>query len=98
MRFLSIVKGIACTTLDRKSTRLNSSHITISYAVFCLKKKKHSNRLRHIRHITLLTTFVDYLRNSKGTCDLLLVCLHQHISPRLHYPVMFLFYVSTLPL
>src|SRR5437773_7127205 len=27
-----------CT--DRKSTRLNSSHITISYAVFCLKKKK----------------------------------------------------------
>src|SRR5207248_8121100 len=27
-------------TLDRKSTRLNSSHRTISYAVFCLKKKK----------------------------------------------------------
>src|SRR5277367_173093 len=27
-------------TEDRKSTRLNSSHITISYAVFCLKKKK----------------------------------------------------------
>src|SRR5690349_23724596 len=33
---------------DRKSTRLNSSHVEISYAVFCLKKKKkkkkHSNR------------------------------------------------------
>src|SRR5690606_41723745 len=27
--------------LDRKSTRLNSSHVKISYAVFCLKKKKH---------------------------------------------------------
>src|SRR6266403_5065171 len=27
--------------LDRKSTRLNSSHVEISYAVFCLKKKKH---------------------------------------------------------
>src|SRR5438045_6994083 len=27
--------------LDRKSTRLNSSHLGISYAVFCLKKKKH---------------------------------------------------------
>src|SRR2546423_11803247 len=27
---------------DRKSTRLNSSHCLISYAVFCLKKKKHS--------------------------------------------------------
>src|SRR5207248_7611403 len=29
-----------CDFLDRKSTRLNSSHRTISYAVFCLKKKK----------------------------------------------------------
>src|SRR5688572_31261655 len=29
--------------LDRKSTRLNSSHSQISYAVFCLKKKKNSN-------------------------------------------------------
>src|SRR2546426_4956173 len=28
------------TTVDRKSTRLNSSHLVISYAVFCLKKKK----------------------------------------------------------
>src|SRR5699024_1298549 len=28
--------------VDRKSTRLNSSHVSISYAVFCLKKKKHS--------------------------------------------------------
>src|SRR5207249_10314743 len=29
---------------DRKSTRLNSSHVSISYAVFCLKKKKITNR------------------------------------------------------
>src|SRR5438067_7329271 len=28
---------------DRKSTRLNSSHVSISYAVFCLKKKKHNS-------------------------------------------------------
>src|SRR5437868_9909540 len=28
--------------LDRKSTRLNSSHVSISYAVFCLKKKKYN--------------------------------------------------------
>src|SRR5436309_5111505 len=33
---------------DRKSTRLNSSHVKISYAVFCLKKKKQSKR-RHYR-------------------------------------------------
>src|SRR5438270_4200478 len=31
---------------DRKSTRLNSSHSQISYAVFCLKKKKRSRRAR----------------------------------------------------
>src|SRR3712207_8622360 len=30
--------------LDRKSTRLNSSHANISYAVFCLKKKKNRNK------------------------------------------------------
>src|SRR5438067_7951358 len=30
---------------DRKSTRLNSSHVSISYAVFCLKKKKKSQHL-----------------------------------------------------
>src|SRR5207248_6756222 len=33
---------------DRKSTRLNSSHRTISYAVFCLKKKKAETRTQHI--------------------------------------------------
>src|SRR5207249_6860713 len=32
--------------LDRKSTRLNSSHVSISYAVFCLKKKK-KNKQEH---------------------------------------------------
>src|SRR2546428_4602344 len=31
---------------DRKSTRLNSSHDQISYAVFCLKKKRHNRHLR----------------------------------------------------
>src|SRR5258705_2195957 len=39
---------------DRKSTRLNSSHLGISYAVFCLKKKKNSNARKtiHDRHST----------------------------------------------
>src|SRR2546427_7745256 len=32
---------------DRKSTRLNSSHSQISYAVFCLKKKKNKKKTRH---------------------------------------------------
>src|SRR5437899_8942494 len=40
-RALWRVAGIGCNQgKDRKSTRLNSSHLGISYAVFCLKKKK----------------------------------------------------------
>src|SRR5256885_7184806 len=37
-------------TIDRKSTRLNSSHLVISYAVFCLKKKKLLSFQHVIRH------------------------------------------------
>src|SRR5256885_5270164 len=37
-------------TQDRKSTRLNSSHLVISYAVFCLKKKKQADEV--LRHLT----------------------------------------------
>src|SRR2546426_975282 len=37
---LSVRRDSMPLTLDRKSTRLNSSHLVISYAVFCLKKKK----------------------------------------------------------
>src|SRR5690606_41558570 len=33
---------VSTSATDRKSTRLNSSHVKISYAVFCLKKKKHT--------------------------------------------------------
>src|SRR5438477_4375817 len=48
---------------DRKSTRLNSSHMSISYAVFCLKKKKKKNIIlrrsknldRHSRQLLLYT-------------------------------------------
>src|SRR5205814_3183956 len=38
-RYLSVAR-ITVVQADRKSTRLNSSHLGISYAVFCLKKKK----------------------------------------------------------
>src|SRR3712207_8152018 len=38
---LSLDLGQRQVLIDRKSTRLNSSHANISYAVFCLKKKKH---------------------------------------------------------
>src|SRR2546427_8677473 len=50
---------------DRKSTRLNSSHSQISYAVFCLKKKKtnHKTASRRIRH-TLLPARASYTRSA----------------------------------
>src|SRR5947209_10495870 len=37
---------LAAQLLDRKSTRLNSSHANISYAVFCLKKKKNEEMIK----------------------------------------------------
>src|SRR5437868_8814547 len=40
-------------TLDRKSTRLNSSHVSISYAVFCLKKKKTQDTRTSTPHLRL---------------------------------------------
>src|SRR5690606_41628744 len=40
------IRSSTTTTLDRKSTRLNSSHVKISYAVFCLKKKKQTRNWR----------------------------------------------------
>src|SRR5436853_5996414 len=39
---------------DRKSTRLNSSHLGISYAVFCLKKKKNADMFEEVSFDTLL--------------------------------------------
>src|SRR2546426_8319710 len=47
---------------DRKSTRLNSSHLVISYAVFCLKKKKKKtkNDCYITREYELMTLFVVY--------------------------------------
>src|SRR5437773_5559609 len=56
--------------LDRKSTRLNSSHITISYAVFCLKKKKKTkhlsqhNSLRSLANYTILSHTHTYTISS----------------------------------
>src|SRR3712207_7458250 len=41
-----IPRLVEANTQDRKSTRLNSSHANISYAVFCLKKKTHRTLLR----------------------------------------------------
>src|SRR6266496_2706513 len=67
----------ACTeTGDRKSTRLNSSHVEISYAVFCLKKKKEN--------YSILT---DILNNSVGNYS---IDINFHPAYRLYLKVFFL--------
>src|SRR5438067_6357241 len=43
-RRASLQRGDRRGAVDRKSTRLNSSHVSISYAVFCLKKKKKTTQ------------------------------------------------------
>src|SRR2546430_9681881 len=48
--------------IDRKSTRLNSSHSQISYAVFCLKKKKHSSRT-----LVVSMTLLHFAQQSSDT-------------------------------
>src|SRR5437899_9593997 len=47
---------------DRKSTRLNSSHLGISYAVFCLKKKKKKNIMKDENYSSI------FIINSRHTC------------------------------
>src|SRR5699024_11731122 len=44
------ISDTAVTSEDRKSTRLNSSHVSISYAVFCLKKKKKNRSTAAQKH------------------------------------------------
>src|SRR5699024_11957053 len=67
---------------DRKSTRLNSSHVSISYAVFCLKKKRKSPPQ-------------DYALRSMGSCSSLQEEGHsekitlKRLYPRLDYPSIF---------
>src|SRR2546426_8239597 len=47
------LEGRANEQQDRKSTRLNSSHLVISYAVFCLKKKKTTALMLYVIYATL---------------------------------------------
>src|SRR2546427_1990694 len=52
---MTVTAAVPCCP-DRKSTRLNSSHSQISYAVFCLKKKKREwERIRHAQYVQTRT-------------------------------------------
>src|SRR5437667_2729886 len=55
----------ARSSRDRKSTRLNSSHITISYAVFCLKKKKKKQKNTNKHKIKEITNLAHKQRQTQ---------------------------------
>src|SRR5256885_11596200 len=63
---------------DRKSTRLNSSHLVISYAVFCLKKKKKKNKHILLHKIELeleiISPFLKYQINFATHQDMQSCC------------------------
>src|SRR3954465_11081935 len=64
--------GVQTCALDRKSTRLNSSHTIISYAVFCLKKKEHTTPKPAQRFPSAI-----HAPSHPGTCDPPLVQIGQ---------------------
>src|SRR2546426_12344369 len=58
---VSSPRRISTGSKDRKSTRLNSSHLVISYAVFCLKKKKKKNN-KNMIHVVAGVMSVCHLK------------------------------------
>src|SRR5947199_4394776 len=74
--------------LDRKSTRLNSSHLGISYAVFCLKKKKkkeqklNAQQLTHSQKIPSHKTYTPRIAHRhRSAYSLVSECTLQHEAP-----------------
>src|SRR3712207_443125 len=73
MGVVGVILSLQVVALDRKSTRLNSSHANISYAVFCLKKKKN------VRHLLYLYEFVIvcfFFFNDTATTEIYTLSLH----------------------
>src|SRR3989442_811110 len=64
---------------DRKSTRLNSSHVRISYAVFCLKKKKQILSRRSRRHCEKTSIAMIRYYHTRLISSLIYLILHAHI-------------------
>src|SRR5690349_24109006 len=60
---------IQLVLIDRKSTRLNSSHVEISYAVFCLKKKKKKSKINSIKRKNRKEIIYNYTISSNNTSE-----------------------------
>src|SRR5256885_8077486 len=73
------------TPPDRKSTRLNSSHLVISYAVFCLKKKTHKHTHSNWQRLRfcLLPSPTNISCLTAHLCRILLVPLYLPLTPTL---------------
>src|SRR5207249_6371161 len=65
------------STEDRKSTRLNSSHVSISYAVFCLKKKKKMVLMSNTQD-DIFVANVSILINTSGETDVIFRVMYMH--------------------
>src|ERR1022692_565472 len=77
---------------DRKSTRLNSSHLVISYAVFCLKKKKKKQRICTSLRRDLVTDYTGGLSTSVlPVSSAVARTVVAHLSPLLLFSFFFFF-------
>src|SRR5204863_2563420 len=63
--------GVGDGDEDRKSTRLNSSHVEISYAVFCLKKKKRNTKFYGSQYFNIYKAYLATVKIVEpSTCEL----------------------------
>src|SRR5256886_4742780 len=89
-RFPCSLAGMTRDTLrtDRKSTRLNSSHSQISYAVFCLKKKPNANGDLHMGHaltVAIEDSLIRYHRMQGSAALFVPVADHAGFEPWVVY-------------
>src|SRR5256885_7311718 len=80
---------VLITYTDRKSTRLNSSHLVISYAVFCLKKKKqqYTEPVRDLRRADVGSDFVPTPATPSFLLRYVILWYHYLTPARLLYRV-----------
>src|SRR5689334_23520158 len=79
--FITRMKKRASNMKDRKSTRLNSSHSSISYAVFCLKKKKKQKKVLELT-LQIEPASIAGFDHSHTTIELV---AHHTINTYVHY-------------
>src|SRR3972149_2335424 len=82
---------------DRKSTRLNSSHSQISYAVFCLKKKKKKNVTQTLPHAETRYTLCRYTCAAYRHAGTVRVIIGRVISVGVFFGFVFFFLKDRAP-